>query len=88
MENSGKIIGGLLLGAAVGTTLGVLLAPNKGNKTRKELFNNAKDLADDWKEKVSSGIDKFVEELSNLKFGAEKIADDSKKITKAKASQT
>ncbi|PBQ32888.1 hypothetical protein CNR22_14270 [Sphingobacteriaceae bacterium] len=59
MENAGKIIGALVLGAVVGAACGILLAPDKGTETRKKLFNGAKDLADDLKQKAQDGLNKF-----------------------------
>ena len=44
MEDSGKVFGALLVGAAIGAVAGVLLAPDKGSETRKKLFEGAKDL--------------------------------------------
>lgn len=59
MENSGKLIGALLVGAAIGGALGILFAPDKGVETRKKLFKGAKDLADDAKERVKDGIHNY-----------------------------
>lgn len=48
---SNKLLLGLLGGLASGALLGILLAPHKGSKTRKRLFNKGKDYADDIKGK-------------------------------------
>ncbi|MBC7864688.1 MAG: YtxH domain-containing protein [Bacteroidia bacterium] len=65
MENSGKIIGALLLGAVVGVSMGILFAPDKGSETRKKMFNGAKDLADNLKEKIREGAEKMKEHNEN-----------------------
>ena len=46
-DNSGKVFGALLLGAAIGGVLGILFAPDKGSRTRKKLFDQGSDIADE-----------------------------------------
>lgn len=66
MENSNKkskIIGALMVGTVVGAAAGILLAPNKGSKTRQNiakgtqnLANSAKDLTNDLAQQASNGF--------------------------------
>jgi gas vesicle protein len=55
--NGSKIVGSLVAGAAVGLAAGILLAPEKGKKTRAKLMKDAKDLTDKLKKKADDGID-------------------------------
>ena len=48
-NDTGRLIGAVLLGAAVGAAIGVLMAPDKGSETRKKLVKGLRDLADDLK---------------------------------------
>lgn len=56
-HNTGKIIGALLVGAAIGGALGILFAPDKGSVTRKKLFSKGEDLKDTLKEKYNGLLD-------------------------------
>ena len=49
-----KIILGVLGGVAVGALLGVLFAPDKGDKTRKKIIDKSNDYADELKDKLDT----------------------------------
>lgn len=67
---SGKIILGALAGLAVGATLGILFAPDKGRKTRKKIIGGAKDLKDKMA-KAAKDLGKKAEDMKDL--AAEKL---------------
>ena len=56
MENSndGKVIGALLLGAAIGGILGVLFAPDKGSETRRKIMEESDELSEAVREKLKN----------------------------------
>ena len=64
-NNTGKLIGALLLGAAIGGALGILFAPDKGSETRKKISAKGSDLTDDLKEKFNDFIDKIKNDSNN-----------------------
>lgn len=62
---SNKVIGTLLVGAATGAVVGLLLAPEKGSRTRDKLYQKGTDIADDVEkrlQKLNKGIKKQIEE--------------------------
>jgi gas vesicle protein len=72
METS-KVVLGVLGGIAAGAVLGVLFAPKKGSKTRRDILNKGVDYADDLKEKlddllgtVSKKYEGFLHETKEL----------------------
>ena len=44
MNTTGKVLVGLLAGAAAGAILGVLFAPDKGSETRRKIATKSKDI--------------------------------------------
>jgi gas vesicle protein len=51
-NTNAKLIGALVIGAAIGGALGILFAPEKGSVTRKKIAGKSEDLAKGIKEKV------------------------------------
>ncbi len=81
MENSndsGKVIGALLIGAAIGGVLGILFAPDKGSKTRRKIFNTGEDLTDSLKEKFNTLLEEAKKEFEAAKAKAVEFAMDGK----------
>ena len=60
MINKGTIALGVLVGTAIGASLGVLLAPEKGKATRKKLVDEAENI----KEQISKDFVEVKEDLS------------------------
>lgn len=74
MENfnsTGKLVGALVVGALAGAALGVLFAPEKGSKTRSNIADGAKDLADDIKRKMKN-------EAADLRKKAEDLEEQAR----------
>ena len=78
--------GALVLGTLIGTGIGILIAPEKGNKTRaklkkesvaikKQVVKDVKEVKEDLSKTVASGREKFTEEAKGFKVRASKQAE-------------
>ncbi len=63
MNNTSKIITGLVTGIAIGSILGILFAPDKGAEIRKKIRDKAKKISADIKNEYEKG----KETLEHLK---------------------
>ena len=61
--SSGKLLLGMLAGAAAGALLGILFAPDKGSVTRKKIAKNSEDYADSLKEKFDEFVDSVLKKF-------------------------
>jgi gas vesicle protein len=73
--STGKVLLGVLAGAAVGAALGLLFAPAKGSMTRKRIARKSEDA----KEKFGEYIDVLTDEFTNVKEGAVDLANKVRK---------
>lgn len=67
MNNTSKIVLGVLAGAAVGAILGILFAPDKGESTRQKIAESGSGLADSLKSKIDEFLDLFNTSVTNEK---------------------
>src|ERR1700753_1696132 len=66
MKNEAKIIAALLVGAAAGAVLGVLLAPEKGDETRKDITDFFAELVEATKERAQTKANNIKDYGNNV----------------------
>jgi len=76
--SSGKVLLGVLAGAAAGAIIGVLFAPEKGTETRKKIAEKSEDCVDGIKVKFNGLVEDLSKKMENLQSKANKMADDVK----------
>lgn len=85
MNDSAKVLLGFISGLAAGITAGVLLAPDKGDSTRKLLAEKAKTLSSD----VSGKLEQFSMEKINevAKSAMDSVKDYANKMVQKEKEQ-
>jgi len=94
--DTGKILLGVLAGAAAGATLGILFAPDKGSNTRKKIAKKSNDYVEGMEDKfqefmegVTKKFEKMTAEAQKTKHNgqakAEELLNDAAKAVHPKA---
>lgn len=81
MENSKgteKVVAALLIGAAIGGALGILLASDKGKELRKMIAGKAGDLSHSLKENFTTLVEASKKEFNGAKEKAMALATNVK----------
>ncbi len=71
----GNVLLGIVAGIAVGATLGVLFAPDKGSNTRKKITEKGNALAEDLEQKFSELIEGITSRLESLQEEAIRLVE-------------
>lgn len=79
MENSSKIILGLIGATIAGVAIGMLLAPDKGTELRKKIGETAGDLASRVGDLVTYGKEKFEEVTNTVSEKADGLVNEAVK---------
>ena len=76
--SKGNVLAGILLGAAAGAVLGILMAPDKGSKTRKKITDKTGTLSNDLKNRYNDLSDSLKEKYDSIRSEANEILQKSK----------
>lgn len=76
--NSGKILLGVLAGAAIGAAIGILFAPDKGSSTRKKISEKSDEYVEELEDKFNGFIDIITKKFKTVKEEAAHMAEDLK----------
>lgn len=63
-KSTGKMLAGLITGAAVGAVAGILFSPDKGSALRKKIGDKAKVSGENLKETVSTKFEEVKDYVS------------------------
>lgn len=72
--NSGKVVVGVLAGMAVGALIGIVFAPEKGSKLRKDIADKGEDYFGELKEKFNGLLSSASAKYDSVRHDAEELA--------------
>lgn len=76
--STGKVVLGTLAGLAIGALAGILFAPEKGSKTRKQIMDKGDDYVNEIKSKFDEFVDSLTEKFASTKNDAENLTEKGK----------
>lgn len=78
MNSTGKVLFGVLAGAAAGVALGVLFAPERGSTTRRKITETSNDYTDELKDKFDEFLGSLNEKFEAVKANAKDLTEKGK----------
>ncbi len=78
--SSGKVLLGVLAGAAIGAGIGILFAPDKGSETRKKIVDRSNEYADGLGDKISEFFEAITEKFETVKEDALHFTENGKQV--------
>ena len=78
MNNNTKMIIGVFAAVAAGVALGMLLAPDKGEETRKKIRNGFGELSDKLNDLVTEGQEMLAAKTDQLRNNINAVKEDVK----------
>ena len=76
-NNSGNIIVALLAGAVIGAGVGILLAPDKGSKTRQKIKDGVNSSKDDLLEKLKGFTDMIKDKTTDAVSAIDEMLEET-----------
>jgi gas vesicle protein len=78
--STGKTVFGLLAGVAIGATLGILFAPDKGSVTRKNISKKGEDYMDNLRYRFYELMDRMNKKAEAVKEEGKDLVNKGKDI--------